>query len=88
MLNKIESIVYFILLIVFFIFIFFYYFSEENTGKIMANRINITENINKETLKIPVLKNDTNDIIEYTFSTVDDKKNKKRFFWNLLKDNE
>tara|TARA_Y100001970_G_C13588096_1_gene534125 strand:+ start:229 stop:393 length:165 start_codon:yes stop_codon:yes gene_type:complete len=54
----------------------------------MANRINITENINKETLKIPVLKNDTNDIIEYTFSTVDDKKNKKRFFWNLLKDNE
>jgi len=85
MYNKVKSIIYFLIFVLFFFFIIFYYFSEENKEKIYKNRSNISENIEKKNIKIPLLKNDTDDIIEYNVSDLENKKIKKRYFWELLK---
>ena len=85
MYNKVRSIIYFLILVVFFISIFFYYFSEDNKKKIYKNRTNISKNIQDEIINIPLLKNDTNSIIEYNASDFENKKIKKRYFWELLK---
>ena len=36
-------------------------------------------------MNIPLLKNDTEDIVEYNLSGLEKKKIKKRYFWELLK---
>ena len=83
MYNKVKSIIYFLVFISFFILFFVYYFSEENKDKIYKNRNNNPYNF--EEMKIPLLKNNTDMIIEYNSSDFDKKKIKKRFFWQLLK---
>tara|TARA_B100000029_G_scaffold440700_1_gene458004 strand:+ start:262 stop:525 length:264 start_codon:yes stop_codon:yes gene_type:complete len=85
MYSKIKSIIYFLILILFFSSTVVHYFSEENKKKIYKNRNNISKNIEKKTVQIPLLKNDTENIIEYNSSDFKDKKIKKRYFWELLK---
>ena len=85
MYNRVKSIIYFLVFISFFFFIIFYYFSEENKEKIHKNRSDISANIEKQSIEIPLLKNDTEGIIEYNFSDLEKKKIKKRYFWELLK---
>ena len=46
---------------------------------------NQDKNIEKQSIEIPLLENDTEDIIEYNVSNLDKKKIKKRYFWELLK---
>ena len=65
MYKKIKSIFYFIILIIFSSYIFFQYFSTENRNKVFKNRYDINRNIQNEISKIPILKNDSNNIIEY-----------------------
>ena len=43
------------------------------------------ETIQDEIINIPLLKNHTNSIIEYNASDFENKKIKKRYFWELLK---
>ena len=40
----------------------------------------------KKNLNLPILENDTNNIIEYNFEGSKNNKIKKRYFWNLLDD--
>ena len=40
----------------------------------------------KKNLNLPILENDTNNIIEYKFDGSKKNKIKKRYFWNLLDD--
>tara|TARA_B100001540_G_C15530393_1_gene516639 strand:- start:409 stop:672 length:264 start_codon:yes stop_codon:yes gene_type:complete len=86
----IKEIKYFIFTIIIFIFLFFtikYYFSDINKKNSFRSLLNIDSKINLYVKKIPVLKNDTNNIIEYINETKT-KKKKKYFFWELLDKND
>ena len=81
-----KEIKYLIFIIIIFVFIFFtgkYYFSDENIKKSYRSQKNIDEKIKIYAKNLPILENDTKDIIEYVKQT--DKKKKKKFnFWKLL----
>jgi hypothetical protein len=50
------------------------------------NRSNIEEIIKTKISNIPILKNDTNNVIEFNSSFSEEiKDNKRRSFWDLLK---
>ena len=87
MYKKIKSIFYFIILIIFSSYIFFQYFSTENRNKVFKNRYDINNNIENEISNIPILKNDSSNIIEYNSLNPKNEKIKKRYFWNLLNKN-
>ena len=81
-----KEIKYLIFLTIISLFIFFtgkYYFSDENIKKSYRSYNNIDEKIKIYSKDLPILNNDTKDIIEYVKQT--DKKKKKKFnFWKLL----
>jgi|TARA_B110000438_G_scaffold292647_1_gene331296 hypothetical protein len=81
-----KEIKYLIFLSIISLFIFFtgkYYFSDENIKKSYRSYNNIDEKIKIYSKDLPILNNDTKDIIEYVKQT--DKKKKKKFnFWKLL----
>ena len=89
MIKKLLKITYTIILILFIFFVFKNYFSETNKKVINKNRSNLDNSLSKNLSDLPVLKNDTNNIIEYNsnFNPNNDIK-KKRNFWKLLKINE
>ena len=75
------------LLVVFFILkVFSFYFSNKNISLKNYNRANI-DLIFKEKIKdLPILANDTSNIIEFNDSfDEEDNSDKKRSFWELLK---
>jgi len=81
-----KEIKYLIFIIVIFIFIFFtgkYYFSDENIKKSYRSYKNIDKRIKIYSKKLPILENDTIDIIEYVNLTNQNKK-KKFNFWKLV----
>ncbi len=88
MYKKILIIIYFAIIIFFLTFIFVIYFSKDNIDKIKNNRLNYHNSIEKKISNLPFLKNDTNNIIQYSYENLEEKKIKKRYFWNLLKSNE
>ena len=77
---------YLIFIVIISLFIFFtgkYYFSNENIKKSYRSYKNIDEKIKIYSKKLPVLENNTLNIIEYVKQT--NKKKKKKFnFWKLL----
>ena len=83
MLEKTKSAVYIISFTIFIFLITKYYFSEDNI--ILINKKRSSYSIEK--MKLRVLKNDTNNIIEYK-SELDDfnKKRKKRIWEKLISD--
>ena len=83
MLNKILSIIQFLIIITFIFIINYYYFSDTNINKINKNRINLSLKISKSLDKLPLIANDTNNIIEYVEND-SSKKEKKYFFLELL----
>ena len=74
-----KELKYFLYLLVIFLFIFFtikYYFSDQNEK-------NYFRSINSVNDKLPLLKNDTDEVIEYVENKTS--KNKKKYhFWKLL----
>ena len=81
-----KEIKYLVFIVVISIFIFFtgkYYFSDENIKNSYRSYNNIDEKVKIYSKKLPLLNNDTENIIEYVKQT--DKKKKKKFnFWKLL----
>tara|TARA_Y100000741_G_scaffold325457_1_gene276964 strand:+ start:24 stop:284 length:261 start_codon:yes stop_codon:yes gene_type:complete len=81
-----KEIKYLIFIIIISLFIFFtgkYYFSDENLKKSYRSYKNINENIKAYSKDLPILEDDTQNIIEYVKQT--SKKKKKKFnFWKLL----
>ena len=77
------------LLVIIFLFLFNiykYYSSENNIKKINLNRSNIDKIVKTKILDVPILDNDTNNIIEFNSPFSEEiKDNKLRNFWNLLK---
>ena len=85
MLKNIINFVLLILIIIFFFIIFKYYFSNENIKNISLNRDNSENIIKKKIYDIPVLIDNTNNIIEFNSGFNEEMKNKKpRNFWKLL----
>ena len=69
-------------------FIFFTtrtYFSNENIENMLKSRSEYIEKLNSNKIDLPILKNNTNNIIEYTNNVSEYKnKKKKRKFMELL----
>ena len=83
---KIFNIIMFLLIIIFILSIYNYYSSNKNVDAKNYNRKNIDRILKEKIYDLPVLKNDTNNVIEFNNSLKDDiEENKKRSFWNLLK---
>ena len=86
----IKEIKYLIYLLVIFLFVSItakYYFSDEHKKKSFRSLSNINMKIEKYSEKIPILEEDTKDIIEYVKNTKT-KKKKKYYFWELLDKND
>ena len=78
----------FVFLILFFIFLTGrYYFSDTNKKNSFRSLNNIGEKIDIYVQKLPILENDTKNIIEYVEQS-STKKKKKFNFWKLLETNE
>ena len=65
-----------------------YYFSDKNIEKINKNRLNLSSKISKSLDELPLLIDDTQNIIEYQNNDTNLEKIKKRSFWDLLNSNE
>ena len=85
MFKEIYKVIYFIIILLFVYLLFAIYFSEENIKKIKKNRVNIENSFKDYLSNLPILENDTNDVIIYNSSEFLEKKIKKRKFWELLK---
>ncbi len=84
--HKIINLFLLILIFSYFFIIFNYYLSNKNIENINLNRVNTDEILKTKTKNLPILKNDTNDVIEFNDSFPNEiKDDKKRSFWNLLK---
>jgi len=83
---KIINLFFVIIVFLFFFNIYKYYSSNKNIKNINLNRSNIEEIIKTKISDIPILKNDTNNVIEFNDSFDEEiQNNKKRSFWDLLK---
>ena len=85
-----KEIKYLIFIFVICIFLFLtgkYYFSDNNKKNSYRSLTTIDEKINIYAEKLPVLKEDTQNIIEYVEQS-NNKKKKKFNFWKLLESNE
>ena len=85
----IKEIKYLIFLIFISLFIFLtikYYFSDNNKKNSYRSLVNIDKRIEIYSKKLPVLENDTQNIIEYVEDT--SSKKKKFNFWKLLENSE
>jgi len=85
-----KEIKYLIFILVISFFIFFtikYYISDENIKNSFRANKNIDIKIKNYSKELPILEDDTKDIIEYINKS--NKKKKKKFnFWKLLENNE
>ena len=84
--NKIFNFFLIILILIFFFNIYSFYSSNKNLESKKFNRNNIDQIINTKISNLPILKNDTNNVIEFNDGFSNEIKNDKpRSFWNLLK---
>ena len=83
MLKEIKYLVFIVAIALFIFFNVKYYFSDENKKRSYRSYNNNDEKIRLYSKDLPVLENDTQNVIEYVDQT--DKKKKKKFnFWKLL----
>ena len=83
MLKEIKYLIFIVIILSFIFFTGKYYFSDENIKKSYRSYRNINEKIKIYSKDLPILENDTKDVIEYVKQT--NKKKKKKFnFWKLL----
>ena len=83
MLKEIKYLIFIVIISLFLFFTGKYYFSDENIKNSYRSYKNIDQKIKDYSKNLPLLENDTENIIEYVKQT--DKKKKKKFnFWKLL----
>ena len=88
MLKEAKNVVYLITIFFSIFFVVKFYLSESNIKR--SNKIiyQYQNELNKKFNNLPIIKNDTNDIIEYTNEIEEFKNKKQRKFWELFKTNE
>ena len=87
MLKEIKYLIFIFIILLFLFLTGRYYFSDDNKKKSYRSLSTIDDKINSYAKKLPVLKDDTNNIIEYVDQS-NSKKKKKFNFWKLLEFNE
>ncbi len=84
MFKEIKYFFFFLIIMIFLIFSIKFYLSDENKKKTFRNLSSIDKNINIYKSQLPIISNDTDNIVNYL--TNDDNSNKKKYsFWDLLK---
>ena len=84
--NKSINIFMLLLIGIFILSIFKYYSSNKNLDSKNFNRSNIDQILKSKINNLPILKNDTDKIIEFNNSIEEGiNQEKNRNFWNLLK---
>ena len=83
MLKEIKNLIFIVIISLFLFFTGKYYFSDENIKNSYRSYKNIDEKVKNYSKNLPLLKNDTENIIEYVKQT-EKKKKKKINFWKLL----
>ncbi len=85
MFKKVINLFFLLLFFFFTILTITFYFSDENIRKTNKFRSVYSINLNKMINNLPLLKNDTSDIIQYKNDVEIYKKEKKNYiFWGLL----
>ena len=83
---KVFNILMIIIIMFFILFIYNYYSSNKNINTKSFNRLNIDQLLKEKISELPVLDNDTANVIEFNDSLdTEFDSEKKRSFWNLLK---
>ena len=88
MLKEIKYVVYLLTIFFSIFFVIKFYLSENNiklSNKVMLQHQN---ELDKKFNNLPIITDDTNDIIEYTNEIKEFKNRKQRKFWDLFKKNE
>ena len=88
MLKEVKYVVYLLTIFFFIFFVIKFYLSENNikwSNKVILQYQNA---LDKKFISLPIIKDDTNDIIEYTSEIEDFKNKKQRKFWDLFKTSE
>jgi len=62
--------------------------SDKNIKKINSNRTSVYKKIEENISNLPLLTNDTNDVIEFNSGYDNDNNKIKRNFWKLFKKND
>ena len=84
--SKIFNIFFGVLILIFFFNIYSFYSSNKNLESKEFNRNNINQIINTKISNLPILKNDTDNVIEFNDGFFNKMKDDKlRSFWDLLK---
>ena len=85
MAKKIKNIFYILSLVIFILLTVFFYFSEKNIVNTQKTRSMHNVKIKNKLKNLPLLKNDTGNIIEFSDDIESFKKKKKKYlFWKLL----
>ena len=87
MLKEIKYLIFILIICLFFFLIGRFYFSDTNKKNSYRSLNAIDEKINTYKEKLPILDDDTKNIIEYVEES-NTKKRKKFHFWKLLEPNE
>ena len=84
MLKEIKYFIFFLVIIFFIFFSIKYYISDENKKKTFRSLSLIDKKISTYEYNLPIIPNDTDNIVEYLNN--DESTSKKKYsFWNLLK---
>ena len=84
--SKILNSFFLVFILIFFLNIYKYYSSSKNMKNKDFNRVNIDQIINEKISNLPILNNDTDNVIIFNdgfLNKIED--DKPRSFWNLLK---
>jgi hypothetical protein len=87
MFREIKYLTFILIICLFFFLTLRYYFSDTNKKNSFRSLNNLDEKISFYSKNLPVLEDDTKNIIEYVEQS-NNKKKKKFNFWKLLETNE
>ena len=84
MIKEIKYLFYLIVLLFFIYLIANYYFSDYYEKKSYRNISNFLDNLNSKKVDVPIIENDTKNIIEYKTNLEEIINKKERQFWELI----
>ena len=88
MFKEIKYVVYLLIIFFFIFFVIKFYLSENNIERSNQVKLQYQKELDKKFNNLPVIKDDTKDIIEYTNEIEEFENKKPRIWWKLLKLNE
>ena len=84
MIKEVKYLVYLFIIFFSIFFVIKFYLSENNFKRSNKALLQHRNELNKKFNNLPIIKNDTNNIIVYTNEVEDFKNKKSRKFWELL----